>query len=165
MPSAAYNNGKVIKENQPGEISTSDTGEFGLDLSNEKLTGLEMRGADLSHANLSGSLIASSNLAGANLSNARLNGTTLAGVNLEGADFSSADLTNSKWIAVNIEGADFGGAVMTGVKSVAVDWLSSHVPPNVKPGPMVRPLIFMPLIVLGGLGLSIYLRWTYRQRR
>lgn len=165
MPSEAYENEKEMDEKQTGEPVPADTDDIGLDLSSERLTGLEMQGADLSHANLSSAMIAGSNLAGANLANARLNGTTVAGVNLEGANFSGADLTNSRWIAVNIKGADFGDATTTGAKSVRVDWSSSRVPPAEQPGPMVRPLIFMPLIVLGGLGLSLYLRWTYRKRR
>ena len=53
-----------------------------LDLSNQRLTGLEMRGVDLSHVDLSNTVIAGSNLAGVNLSHAQLSGATVIATNL-----------------------------------------------------------------------------------
>ena len=145
------------------ESKPADSAAVGLDLSRERLLGIDMRGADLSHANLSNSLIAGSNLEGANLASASLNGATLAGVNLKSADFSGADLSSSRWISVDILGADFAEAGTGGAKSIGVDWSSSRVPPGSKPKPMVTPVIFMPLIVIGGIMLSLFLRWRYRK--
>ncbi len=165
MPVEANESGQNIEEKQLYESESAGFDVMALDLSNERLIGLEMQGADLSNANLSKALIAGSNLAGANLSHARLIGTSLAGVNLDGANFSSADIRDSKWIAVKIEGADFGGTMTDGVRSVLVDWSSTSVPPANKPGPMVTPFIFMPLVVIGGVFLSLFLKWKYRKRR
>lgn len=134
-----------------------------LDLSNQRLTGLEMRGADLSHVDLSNTVIAGSNLAGVNLSHAQLSGATVIATNLEGADFSGGDLSHSKWIAVNITGAKFGDAVMNGVRSAVVDWSSAKEPPVDKPGLLITPVIFMPLLIAGGVLLSLILRWKNRK--
>ena len=153
------------EESQYLEESVIDSDAVGLDLSNERLLGIDMQGADLSHANLTNSFISVANFKGANLANANLIGATLAGVNLQGADFSGADLSDSKWISVDIEGATFGETVTAGTKSIGVKWSSSNVPPDDKPGPMVTPLIFMPLIIVGGVILSLFLRWRYRKHR
>jgi len=153
------------EESQYLEGGITDSDVVGLDLSNERLLGIDMRGADLSHANLSNSFIAGANLEGANLANAILKGATLAGVNLKSADFSGADLSGSKWISVDVKGADFAEAATGGTKSIGVDWSSSRVPPDSKPKPMVTPVIFMPLIVVGGIILSLFLRWRYRKNR
>jgi uncharacterized protein YjbI with pentapeptide repeats len=164
MPFEAFENENNHDAEQPkaGEVPGSETN--GLDLSNERLLGIDMRGADLSRANLSQALIAGANFESANLANARLIGTTLAGANLQGVNFSGADLSGSRWISVDIEGADFSDAITVGAKSVGVKWTSSAVPPGNKPGPMLTPLVFMPLIVTGGVILSLILRWRYRQR-
>ena len=58
------------EESQYLEESIIDSDAVGLDLSNERLLGIDMRAADLSHANLSNSFIAGANLKGANLANA-----------------------------------------------------------------------------------------------
>ena len=132
-----------------------------LDLSNERLLGIDMQGADLSDANLSRSLIAASNFEGTNLSNASLEGATLVGVNIQSADLTGANLKNSKWISVDVRNADFSGASLDWAKSVRVKWAAASVPPAKKPGAMVTPLVFMPIIVLGGILLSLLLRWRY----
>lgn len=149
----------------PPEPVSVETEPIGLDLSKERLTGLEMRGTDLSHADVTKAVIAGSNLAEANLKHAQLNRATLAAVNLEGADLTGADLSDSKWIAVNISGADFGDVVTDGARSVSVDWSSAKVPPLNRPGPMITPLVFMPLLLLGGFALSLLLRWRTRKPR
>ncbi|MFN2187538.1 MAG: pentapeptide repeat-containing protein [Candidatus Promineifilaceae bacterium] len=143
--------------------AASDADFKRLDLSSERLLGIDMVGADLSHAILSSSLIAGANFEGANLSGASLVRATLAGVNLRKANLANADLSESKWISVDVRDADFGDAVMDGAKSVRVNWSSATTPPERKPGPMVTPFVFMPLILVGGLILSLLLRWRYRK--
>ena len=74
--------------------------------------GVDLRGATLSSAKLSGAIAINSNFEDANLSKATfvrgdLSGANLAGANLAGADLSSCELKN-----VNLRGAVLAGAMM-----------------------------------------------------
>ncbi len=57
----------------------------------------------------------------------------------------------------------FGDAVMIGVRSAVVDWSSAKEPPVDKPGLLITPVIFMPLLIAGGVLLSLILRWKNRK--
>ncbi|EAF9915546.1 hypothetical protein GL352_14910, partial [Listeria monocytogenes] len=67
------------------------------DLSCANLRGANLRGADLSCANLRGANLSCANLRGANLSGADLRRADLRGANLSGADLSCADLNWINW--------------------------------------------------------------------
>ena len=78
----------------------------GADLSNADLRYADLRYADLSNANLRGADLSNANLRGANLSNAYLRYADLSNANLRGADLSNADLRY----------ADLSGANTTNTK-------------------------------------------------
>ena len=81
----------------------------GADLSNANLRGANLRGADLSNANLRGA-----GLSEADLSNANLRGADLRGANLRGADLRGADLSNANLRGAGLRGADLRGADLRG---------------------------------------------------
>jgi len=68
---------------------------------------VNLRGADLSGANMRGDDLRGANLSGADLSGANLSGADLSGADLRGANLSGADLS----------GADLRGANLSGAKS------------------------------------------------
>ncbi|MDC5507954.1 pentapeptide repeat-containing protein [Acinetobacter baumannii] len=79
----------------------------GADLSGANLSCADLRGADLRGADLSGANLSCADLRGANLSCA-----DLRGANLRGADLSCADLRGA-----NLRGADLFGANLRGAKA------------------------------------------------
>ena len=88
----------------------------GENLSNNRgLVNQDLRGANLSHANLSGSLLSGSDLSGANLRCAKLNNAELEGVNLSGADLRGAIFNDANLSGANLTGAygalDYNGPI------------------------------------------------------
>jgi uncharacterized protein YjbI with pentapeptide repeats len=89
------------------------------------LSGVDMRGRDLSHAYLYGKNpshadLAAANLYDANLSHARLrgadlNGARLVDTDLSGADLRQATLAGSDMSSADMTGADLQGTDLTGV--------------------------------------------------
>jgi hypothetical protein len=73
----------------------------------------DVRGANLSGANLSEADLSAANLSGANLSEADLSGADLRAANLSGANLNGADLTRA-----NLSGARLSGAHLSGAKLV-----------------------------------------------
>ena len=164
MTFESFENEEYGIESQYPTDELVDDDVLGLDMSNERLIGIDMRGADLSHADLSHSFIAGVNFAGANLAKASLEETTLIGVNFRKAVLSGAYLRDGRWISADVTGADFNDVHSSGLRSFGVNWSTSSIPPQKKPGRMVTPVIFMPLIMIAGLILSLILRWRFRGR-
>ena len=77
----------------------------GADLSYADLSSADLRSADLSRADLR-----SANLYGADLSGANLVGANLVGANLYGADLYGADLRSADLYGANLRSADLYGA-------------------------------------------------------
>ena len=71
----------------------------------EAILDYDLKGADLSYANLSGVNLNNADLKGTNLCVANLNGADLRNTKLNGADLRSADLRGA-----NLDGADLRGA-------------------------------------------------------
>jgi hypothetical protein len=80
----------------------------GADLSHAKLTGADLSGANLSRANLSGA-----DLSGANLSAAYLRDANLTGASLSGTFFSKANLNGANLSGAAMSDTDFSGATWT----------------------------------------------------
>jgi len=78
----------------------------GADLSNNNLIGIILQGADLSGANLSYADLSGADLSGANLKYADLSGADLSGVDLSYADLSGADLSHTFTSGIYLRGAD-----------------------------------------------------------
>nr|MDZ8061889.1 pentapeptide repeat-containing protein [Nostoc sp. EkiNYC01] len=76
--------------------------------------GFFLRGAYLSHANLSGANLSHANLSGANLSGAKLSGANLSGANLESANLSGANLFGANLFGANLESANLESANLFG---------------------------------------------------
>ena len=96
----------------------------GADLSNANLwganlRGANLRGADLSNANLRdadlrGADLSNANLWGANLRGADLSNANLWGANLRGANLRGADLSNANLRDADLRGADLSNANLWG---------------------------------------------------
>lgn len=82
----------------------------GADLSSANLIEANLRGADLSNANLIEANLGGADLFGANLIGADLIGADLSEANLGGADLSSADLTLADLAFADLSNADLFGA-------------------------------------------------------
>ena len=87
----------------------------GADLSDANLTGANLYGADLSCANLScanlsGADLSDANLTEANLSGADLSDANLTEANLRGANLSGADLSDAYLSCADLYGANLTGA-------------------------------------------------------
>ncbi len=80
------------------------------DLSDVNLSGANLSDANLSGVNLSGANLRDADLSGVNLRDADLLGANLRGVNLSDADFSDADLRGANLSGVNLRGANLSGA-------------------------------------------------------
>ena len=88
----------------------------GADLSGADLSWANLRGADLSWANLR-----VANLRGTDLSWADLSGANLRGADLSGADLSGADLSGAKLRVANLRGTDLSGADLSGADLSGAD--------------------------------------------
>ena len=86
----------------------------GADLSNANLSYANLRGADLRGANLSGADLSGANLRYADLRGANLRYANLRGANLSGADLSGANLRYADLRGANLSGADLSGADLRG---------------------------------------------------
>lgn len=82
----------------------------GRDLQSAVLTGSDLRGAKLVGANMSGADLAGADLREADLTGADLHGATLAGADLRGADVSGAGLRGATLTGADLREADLGGA-------------------------------------------------------
>jgi hypothetical protein len=76
--------------------------------------GLAVQWAIKSHANLKGADLTGANLKGANLKGADLTGTDLTGANLRGADLKGANLTGAYLMGAYLKDTDLTGADLTG---------------------------------------------------
>jgi hypothetical protein len=81
----------------------------GADLSDADLSGAYLRGAYLRDADLSGAYLRDADLSGAYLRGAYLRDADLSGAYLRGADLRGADLSDA-----NLRGADLSGAGLSG---------------------------------------------------
>ncbi len=118
------------------DLSSSSLGDIRTRRFGEKPTwysdrtgGVDLRGAFLFKANLTGALLDCADLRGADLRQSRLNKADLTGAdlsnanlkeaNLKEADLRRADLTNTNLVGVNLEGANLTEANLAGVNLLA----------------------------------------------
>ena len=85
----------------------------GADLSVADLCEANLRGADLSGANLCGANLYGADLRGADLCEANLRGANLSWANLYGADLYGADLSEANLSGANLSGAKGTDTVIT----------------------------------------------------
>lgn len=87
----------------------------GQDLRHRKFSGLNLKRANLSGANMMGVHLAHADLTGADLSNAKLSAANLRGTNLSHASLKGADLHGREWqYGVKLTGADMTNANLDG---------------------------------------------------
>jgi uncharacterized protein YjbI with pentapeptide repeats len=89
---------------------TRDDIEWLLLLRGSRSRELDLRGADLRHANLSGLHLAMAQLQGAYLDDADLTGTDLTGAHLEAARMNRAQLRNAQLVGAWMEAAELANA-------------------------------------------------------
>ena len=95
----------------------------GVDLSVANLSGFILYNADLSGADLSGATLSNADLRRANLSRADLSGADLSGADLSGADLSGAIMNWVNLSRADLSGADLSGADLSGPDlSGAIMW-------------------------------------------
>jgi len=92
-------------------IEKGDADLRGADLSDANLSGANLRGANLRDADLSGA-----NLSGANLRDADLSDADLRDADLRGADLSGANLRDADLSGANLRDADLSDAELSNVK-------------------------------------------------
>ena len=85
----------------------------GVDLSGAWLDGADLSGANLQGADLSGAFLWSAHLDGANLASANLAGGLLFDADLSGADLHVANLGRADLLRADLSGADLSGATVT----------------------------------------------------
>jgi uncharacterized protein YjbI with pentapeptide repeats len=112
-PGANFKGGTVDNFTDFGDVdlrgaNLSNADISGADLSDVNLRGANLDGADLSYANLKNTL-----LDGANMSNANLTGVNAQGAKLTYTDFSNANLTNAILANTNLQNATFDDANLT----------------------------------------------------
>lgn len=86
---------------------------FGASLHNADLAGADLTGADLSNADLQGSHLAGAHLAGVVLDGSQLTGVDLTEDFMENASLAGADLTDAVLTRIHLMGADLSGAHMS----------------------------------------------------
>ena len=86
----------------------------GADLSEASLIEANLSGADLGGANLSEAKLGGANLSEAKLGTANLSGAILGGANLSGAILGGANLSRAKLEGANLSGAKLGVANLSG---------------------------------------------------
>jgi hypothetical protein len=85
------------------------------------LSGANLSGANLSRANLIGAHLTRANLSGANLSRAILRGAYLDRADLRGAKLSGANLMEANLMWANLSGASLMGALLQGTVLIGTD--------------------------------------------
>ena len=78
----------------------------GVDLRFADLSGVNLEDADLKYANLMGADLSDSDLLGADFSNADLSGANLGGADFEGANLNGANLEGANLSGASLRGAD-----------------------------------------------------------
>jgi uncharacterized protein YjbI with pentapeptide repeats len=89
----------------------SGTNLRGADLRDADLSGTNLRGADLRDADLSGTNLRGADLRGANLCDADLTGADLRDANLSDADLRDANLSDADLYGTDLTGADLAGCL------------------------------------------------------
>ena len=97
----------------------SDANLGGADLRGANLSDAYLRGANIRYADLSGANLCCANLGGANLRGANIGGANLCGANLccanlGGANLRCANLGDANLCGANLRGANLGGANLRG---------------------------------------------------
>jgi uncharacterized protein YjbI with pentapeptide repeats len=86
----------------------------GVDLSGASLAGATLTGVSFDGASLSGASFAGADISGGSFSGSTLTNVDLSGSNVSGASFDGATMTGATLTGANVSGASFAGATMTG---------------------------------------------------
>lgn len=87
----------------------------GVDLEKADLRGVNLSNANLNGADLAQANLSNANLSGANLTSADLKAANLTRANLRNANFTSADLEDAILTNADVNGANFTGADLEGI--------------------------------------------------
>ena len=90
------------------------------------LRGADLSGADLSWTDLSGANLSWTDLRGANLRGTDLSGANLSGADLSWTDLSGTDLRGADLSGANLRGVNFSGACLRGAELRWVDFRGEH---------------------------------------
>jgi uncharacterized protein YjbI with pentapeptide repeats len=96
-------------------VINSETQSFsGVDLSGASLAGATMTGVSFDGASLAGASLAGANVSGASFAGTSLVGASLAGANVSGASFDGASMAGASLAGANVAGASFAGTSLAG---------------------------------------------------
>ncbi|MCT9625947.1 pentapeptide repeat-containing protein [Pseudarthrobacter equi] len=98
-----------------------------LDLTGARLAGANLSGEDLSNVDLSGADLTGTNLASVSLEYANLTGANLRSANLTGAILYRANLTDTKLTGAVLTRAELGRANLTGADLASADFSASDL--------------------------------------
>lgn len=104
----------AIRAGLVNEKELSGLNMRGEDLSGAQLTYRNLRGADFSDSDLSGASLQGCDLRAASFSGANLDGTLFFYADVRGADFSGASIINSRFQQARLEGANLKSALFEG---------------------------------------------------
>ena len=96
------------------KANLSDANLCYADLRGANLSGADLRDANLCYANFRGANLRGANLSGADLNDANLSGANLSGADLIGADLRDANLIDADLCYANLRGANLRGANLSG---------------------------------------------------
>jgi uncharacterized protein YjbI with pentapeptide repeats/DNA-binding Xre family transcriptional regulator len=99
----------------------------GANLIDTDLSGANLIDADLSGANLIDADLSGANLSGANLSGANLRGANLSGANLRGANLSGAYLSGVYRVGANLNGAYLSGVYLNGANLSGANLIDANL--------------------------------------
>ena len=100
---------------------------FRANLSDQWLTGVELKGANLGGANLSGANLANANLSGADLVAANLSRANLQSANLSRANLAFANFTETNLLQANLASANLRSAKLIDATLVESDLLAAKL--------------------------------------
>ena len=101
---------EVIADRSEVQVTFEKEREFQLDLRNANMQHADLPGADLSGANLEGAILSNSNMDGTNLSGAILDGADLSFTNCRKSDFRKASLVETNLRHTCVDRSNFSAA-------------------------------------------------------
>jgi hypothetical protein len=120
--------GKWLRDEDGGELADLRGADLSwANLREANLSGANLSWANLFNSNLSGANLSGANLSGANLSWANLFNSNLSGANLSGANLSGANLSEADLSWANLSGANLSGADLSGAKLLEADLINANL--------------------------------------
>lgn len=140
------------------EIRHRQSNRVFLELDAERLSGANLMGEYLIHADLQGADLRDAKLAYANLSGADLKGADLTGANLRGANLTEVDMTGVDFRGANLTGATFSLTILSACRNlhraVGLTHMLHPSPSEIDEATLQVSVAFLPDNFLRGAGYT-----------